>query len=316
MSLNKEKSYIKFPFPLEGNFYIIGRCKKEKNIIRIEEIIKTSGAYIQYNKVIINSPNYYKIKKSNAAKRTAFRYIKNGDIILDPDKDKKINEEVTELPMATHEYNRNLEIIKIPFNTHTRRKTEDSDTEKINISGNNVTTSPQLEKVKKIEFKDKENIDKESIVFSEDIESYIEIINKLMENYKNIKASYSIDNLPDLKNGKNFSKLDDKVRLRKYLLSQIIINNKKTIYLIEVERYGKSLSTLIINPSIHESENMQVITNEILEGLVEKNGVWDSNIIEKYNNRGFTFNRIKHISINKDIFELAERLYDKIVTII
>jgi hypothetical protein len=137
-----------------------------------------------------------------------------------------------------------------------------------------------------------------------------------MENYKNIKASYSIDNLPDLKNGKNFSKLDDKVRLRKYLLSQIIINNKKTIYLIEVERYGKSLSTLIINPSIHESENMQVITNEILEGLVEKNGVWDSNIIEKYNNRGFTFNRIKHISINKDIFELAERLYDKIVTII
>lgn len=116
---------------------------------------------------------------------------------------------------------------------------------------------------------------------------------KLLEKRDDIKkVNIIIDEPPEGKRGKRFSRLSDGVTRRKYAIGQVTMMDGRECSLIDVEREDRALSILILK--VKKLVNWKRIYSILLLGLVEESGKWDSEEIEGIKQKGIVVIRKKH----------------------
>lgn len=99
-----------------------------------------------------------------------------------------------------------------------------------------------------------------------------------------------------------FLYLNNGIDRRKCLISEVLKFNGDTFGIIEVQREGKSLSTLILMGKLNEQR--QLIYQKLLNGLVHESGKWSNEVIEGLRKEKIVIHRKKHSRKNlENIFE-------------
>lgn len=312
ISLDKNQG-IHFPFPFKSNFQLKARYNEKQQIIRIEEIISCSGHQFEYPKAIIRSPHFKQSKSSNQSKLRKYNFIDEDDLILDTEGKgtKKTDEQLIELNMTQHEYENPPDIYRERTGKVKKRTREDENTNEMDIEhSSHVSTADVggLDTLMGLEFKQLNEMSEKQ---TGDLGEFIKILTSMEVRYPNVSIQYIVDHLPEGMKGKKFCKLDDGTTLRKYLLARVGIRNRGTIYILEIERQGKSLSTLALLCKTKQCFDWSDIFNKILTSLVNKNGTWDNKVMNKLVKLGIHNERIRHTYAKRKIWELSDRIYEK-----
>lgn len=117
------------------------------------------------------------------------------------------------------------------------------------------------------------------------------------------KVDISIVKLPL---GRKISYLNNGLDRRRCLIAEIIKTNGDIFCIIEVERQGKLLSTLIIKGE--SKEQLKRAYEELLNGLVRESGKWSIKVINNLEERNISIYRNKHINTKIKIKNLLKKL--------
>jgi hypothetical protein len=152
--------------------------------------------------------------------------------------------------------------------------------------------------------------------FNGDIGIFLAVLKAIIERYKDIKVTYSVGNLPEGSKKGRFCKLEDGITPRKYAFAEVIFNNFTSIYLVEIERCSIASTIPLMDNWGCGKEILNSVVNRILESLVDNNGNWDNKVFDALGNIGIGNQRFHHTSMNRKIWELADKLMGKIVNMI
>jgi hypothetical protein len=96
---------------------------------------------------------------------------------------------------------------------------------------------------------------------------------------------------------------------RKCLIAEILKADGNIFGIIEVERQGKLLSTLILKEKF--KNRLQWDYKELLKGLVRESGKWSNAVINNMTSQGIIIKRIKHVGESKhdNIKHIAMKIY-------
>ncbi|WP_418626522.1 Tn7-like element transposition protein TnsE [Anaerosinus sp.] len=95
----------------------------------------------------------------------------------------------------------------------------------------------------------------------------------LMEDRKEVASiKYHVGRLEDHFKFRAICTLADKITPRKYLVGMILLKNGKQASVIEIQKDGISLTTLMLISS--NDQKWKLICHKILKGLIEKSGSW------------------------------------------
>lgn len=303
-----------FPFPIIGDFQIKARYSEKNHIIRIEEIVSFSGQSFNITDVIITSPLLKKSSYSNKKKLRTYKDISNDELTIDAEGDgAKKAEEVIDIDMANIEYTNPPTIHRQREGQIKKRLRKDENTVEMEIERQNLVSTADIggsNTVLGLEYRD---VNEVAEWYDGDIGAFIKVLSSMNVRYDDLSVQYVTDQLPEGLKGKKFCKLDDGITPRSYLLARITHINGTIVHLLEIERKGRSLSTLAL---IDQRKNVGVqdhILQEILTGLVNKNGTWDKKIMNGLARKGIMTERIKHTYAKREIWEHADRMYGKIV---
>ncbi len=285
------------------NFSITARVKKNKHGFTIMEILKVNLKKIKIDELTVYHPSFEERKKSDEAKLRTYINLNNkdGDKIIDnsvdgaKDFDERINNE-----LILHEYI-NTPIVKKENTRSGRLRTiEDSSTRKYIINDDNLRTLSSEGGLKKASGIEASAMD-ETIILTEvngELKEFIEVLNLL----KNMNGIESVQiKILELPLGRKFSYLSDGLTRRKCLTAIIEINDAKQCCILEIEREGKSISTILLI-SVAEC-NWKNKCELILRGVVEESGSWDNDIFSILEKQNIKVIRNKHIRKNR--FEKA-----------
>ncbi len=310
--IKTENEGISFTFPFASNYEIAARYRQTGNIIRIEEILGVKGEKIGYETIDVNSPHLHSVSNSNQSKkRTIIKTDGDDELIIDTNTSgSRKMETIVDIPIAEHEFEDNP-VIKKKYRGKINKRTKLSDdTERIFIDpSEKVSTGDIGEKGANVglEYREQEGNQR---TYNGEIGDFILILNAMNSKYEDINIKISIGDLPE---GKSFSTCDDGVTPRKYLIAEITLNNNLTVYLIEIERLGKALSTLVLYSSTYYEMNWwNNHFNKVLEGLVNNNGAWDIDVIDTLKELEIKNMRFHHTHVRRNIWEMADKMYEKI----
>lgn len=108
--------------------------------------------------------------------------------------------------------------------------------------------------------------------------------------------------------GRRFSYLSNGVDRRKCLIAELLKTNGDVFGIIEVQRQGKLLSTLILKEK--SSKRLRWACEELSNGLVRESGKWSNASINNIVLQGITIKRVKHVGRNK--YDKAKHIESKI----
>jgi hypothetical protein len=164
---------------------------------------------------------------------------------------------------------------------------------KTNNAGNTGTTQDWVRngKTEQVEFSALKMLNTSLL---KGLEEFVEIIKHIERNYKRIKISIDVIQLPQLK---NFSKYEDG-SIRTCAVVKIHRENRIPSLILEIGRADSwPVSTLIIKPLQSEYSDEQAtgkLVNDVLKNLVENNGHWDKEFFKKEGR--YIFDTVKHFS--------------------
>ena len=307
---------IHFQFPLEGHFEIKARYMRGRDgIIRIEEFIyfKEKNACRYFAEVY--SPHIHDVTKVN--KPRIRRHIITPDEFLEIDNKcdgSRKSEKTVAIETAQHDFEIPPIIRLKPQTSIIQRTGSNEKTKDVEINSNNkvtTTDSGGLDLMEGIEFRE---LDRNNEPCEGDIGTFIKVLIELKNRYIDIDVSYLIGNLPEGMIGKWYNKLDDGSTPRKYVIAAVSVDENCTYHLIEVERQGRPLSTLVLifRKIINKSEESAVF-HQVLISLVNNNGSWNQDVLNNFSGKGIGNERIMHTRKSWSIDELADRLYEKII---
>jgi hypothetical protein len=303
-----------FPFPIKGDFQIKARYSEKNAIIRIEEIVSFSGQTFNINDVIITSPLLKKSSYSNKNKLRTYKDISNDELTIDSEGDgAKKSEEILDIEMANIEFTNPPNIHRQRNGQVKKRLKKDENTIEMEIERQNLVSTADVggsNTVMGLEYRDMNEV---ADWYDGDIGEFIKVLTSMNIRYDDVSIQYVSSQLPEGLKGKKFCKLDDGITPRSYILARITHRNGTIVHLLEIERKGKSLSTLALMDQRKNSGIEDHILQEILTGLVNKNGTWDKKIMSGLAGKGIITERIKHTYVKREIWEHADRLYEKIV---
>ncbi len=297
---------LRFDFNMT-NFNIKARVKKNKHGFTIMEIVKINLKEINVDEIEIYHPSFEDRKKSDEAKLRTYTYLNNksDDRIVDNKTDgannfdESINEE-----LITHEYINMPKVKKEKTRIGNLRISEDNNTKKYILEDNTLRTTgdsggPKV--ARGLQFANISEIREQG-----ELKEFIQVL-RLLEKRSDIQSVEII--IGELPQGRKFSILNDGITKRKYAIGKLVMSDDTECSLIEVERDGNVLSTLILKVNI--LVNWERIYSILLLELVNKSGKWSNSIIKKFIKMGITVMRNKHIQ--KDINEKEEQIYKKIM---
>lgn len=309
---------IHFQFPLEGHFEIKARYLRGRDgIIRIEEIIyfKEKNALRYFAEVY--SPHIHDVTKVN--KPRIRRHIITPDEIFKIDNKcdgSRKSEKTVAVETAQHDFEIPPIIRLKPQTSIVQRTGSNENTKDVEINSNNKVTTADIGGCDLEDGLEFQELNGDSIPYEGDIGTFIKVLIELKNRYVDTDVSYSIGNLPDGMIGKWYNKLDDGCTPRKYVIAAVSVDGGGTFHLIEVERQGRPLSTLVLifRKTINKSEE-NAIFHQVLTSLVNNNGSWNQDVLNNFFGKGIGNERIMHTRKEWRIDELADRLYLKLLNV-
>ena len=308
---------IYFDFPYLYNYQIRARFRQDSNIIRIEEILSVKSQALGFKWIDVVSPYFRILGNSSSSKRKKVIRVDDEDevIIESSAAGVKKTEKVIDIPVSGHVFEDNPVVNRVPYGSKNTTGGSGGETERVVVNTKGPVSAADIggkQTVLGLEFRE-HNQPTEKL--SGDIDVFINILLAMEKRYVNdLNVFYRVGNLPEGSKGRKFFKLDDGVTPRKYVFAEVIFKNGSSVYLIEVERNGKALSTIMLsNNGGHEKEVLISAVNKILESLVDNNGVWDNGVFNTFENMGIGSQRYHHTHMERNVWELADRLYDKLI---
>lgn len=292
------------------NFNITARVKKNKHGFTIMEIVKVNLKEIKVGELQIYHSSFEEREKSDEAKLRTYKYLKNndGDRIIDSSVDGSENfDESIDNELIVQEY------IKVPIIKKEKERIgklriiEDNKTKKYIIDDDNSRTLSSEGGTKKANGIEATALDEKIIPIevNGELKEFIEVLN-LLKNMNGIESMYI--NIVELPLGRKFSYLSDRLTRRKCLVAIIEIKARKQCCILEIERDGKNISTILL---ISAAEcNWKNKYELILRGVVEESGSWDNDIFSILEKQNIKVIRHKHIRKNR--VEKARVIYQKL----
>ena len=309
---------IHFQFPLEGQFEIKARYLRGRDgIIRIEEIIYFKEKNVRRYFAEVYSPHIHDVTKVN--KPRIRRHLITPDEILEIDNEcdsSRKSEKAMAIETAQHDFEIPPIIRLKPQKSIIQRTGANENTKDVEINSNNKVTTTDIGGGNLEDGLEFQALDGDNIPCEGDIGTFIEVLIELKNRYIDTDVSYSIGNLPDGMVGKWYNKLDDGSTPRKYAIAAVSVNGSCACNLIEVERQGRPLSTLVlIFRKVFTQLEENAIFHQVLTSLVNNNGSWNQDVLNNFSGKGVGTERIMHTRKSYSIGELADRLYEKLVNI-
>lgn len=306
---------IHFQFPLEGHFEIKARYLRGRDgIIRIEEIIYFKEKNARRYFAEIYSPHIHDVTKVNRPRIR--RHIITPDEILEIDNKcdgSRKSEKTVAMETAQHDFEIPPIIRFKPQTSIIQRTGSNENTKNVEINSNNKVTTTDIGGLDLAEGLEFQELDGDVIALEGDIGTFIRVLIELRNRYIDSDVSYSIGSLPEGMIGKWYNKLDDGSTPRQYVIASVSIDRRTPCQLIEVERQGRPLSTLVlIFRKMFTQPEESAIFHQILKSLVNNNGSWNQDVLDNLYSKGVDNERIMHTRKSWSIEELADRLYEKI----
>lgn len=309
---------IHFQFPLEGHFEIKARYLRGRDgIIRIEEIIYFKEKNARRYFAEVYSPHIHDVTKVN--KPRIRRHIITPDEILEIDNKcdgSRKSEKTVAIETAQHDFEI-PPIIRLKSQTSIIQRTgSDENTKHVEINSNNKVTTTDIGGFDLAEGLEFQELDENNEPCEGDIGTFIKVLIELKNRYIDAEVSYLIGNLPEGMIGKWYNKLDNGSTPRKYVIAVVSVDGGGAFHLIEIERQGRPLSTLVLifRKQITKSEE-NAIFHQILKSLVNNNGSWNQDVLNNFFGKGVRNERIMHTRKSWSIEELADRLYFKLLNV-
>lgn len=300
------KGKLIFDFNIH-NFNITARVKENKHGFTVMEILKVNRKEIKVDELEIFHPSFENREKSNEAKLRNYTYLNNkgNDRTIDSnvdgarDYDERINEE-----LIVQEYIKVPVVKKEKEHSGKLRTIEDSKTKEYIIDDDNLRTLSSEGGMKKVSGIEAGALD-ETIIPVE-LNEFIYNLRELEKLDWIKKIDMRIVMLPL---GRKFSYLSNGTDRRKCLVAEILRVDGNIFGILEVERQGKLLSTLMLKEKI--KNRLQWDCKELLYGLVRESGKWSNTTINNMTSKGIVIKRIKHIGENKydKINHIAIKIY-------
>ena len=186
-----------------------------------------------------------------------------------------------------HEYEKLPKVTKIRRNSNKQRTQEDKNTKLYFIEDNGRRSTADVGGNKLA--RGIENKSLYEIQAQGELLDFINVL-KVLEDYpvvKSIKVTTGV--LPTGSEKRKFSYLNDGITNRKYIVASIELFNGRQYKVLEIERESRSLSMLVLYSMINV-EWLSVIQNVLLN-LVDKSGVWNSELIMAIESEGIFVKR-------------------------
>ena len=306
---------ISFPFPFANDYEIRARFRKDGNIIRIEEILNIKAEKLGYKAIDIKSPRLHAVLNSNQSKKKIIVKIDDEDeLVIDPNSTgtRKL-ETIIDIPIAEHEFEDNPIINRIYRGSVKNRTAITDDTERILIGQNEIVSTGDIGGQGGnvgLEYREPEAPQQK---FDGEIGEFILILKAMDRKYADIDIKITVGELPI---GKHFCKWDDGVTPRKYLIAEVRFHKSLPIFLIEIERLGRSLSTLVLLSQMGDDESWwNSVFDKVVVGLVNNNGVWDVTVMDELETLGVRNERFHHTHVRRTVWEMADKMYEKLINL-
>ncbi|MER2121415.1 MAG: Tn7-like element transposition protein TnsE [Solibacillus sp.] len=281
---------IKFEWPFQTPIKLKLRVKKTATGYTVLNIKAMLEKELQISNLEITHPSLVRHEKSNEPRKRIILPLSNsGEYEADSTVDGRTNEfdeVVTE--NLTHDYIDTLLITRqrnvlskqrngIDANTKKTVKTDANNRSMGDIGGTNI--------LRGLEVKALENtyVNGELAVFKE-------VLNELLRAHSVESVEAYIGELTDI-GDRSFAFLDDGITPRKYIVAYINLRIGKEVALIEVERAGRSVSTLIIT-SLNSSSVRQYIEH-LLNYIILSSGSWLKEGLMKWE-KNLAIYKVKH----------------------
>lgn len=307
---------IRFKFPLRSKFAFRIRERREKNIIRVMEIIQTKGLVLDIEHIEVISPNLHSNKSLLRGKKNPSGNCSDPNSLVITIEDNGVgqSEKIIDAYIATYQFNA-IPTIKKNFNKEfeTEKITSAKTTDQPHFANDTVVstgdTGGLTPKVKGLEYTDLGELAQQ---YNGEIASFIAALNNIKEAHSDCLISANVNNLTNFYPVKQFSFIDKEKHPRKYAVAKIETDNM-TSYVIEVERCGKALSTLLIRAIYVVNELIiEEIILKLLNGLIVKDGSWNTDYLNRLKQKGVQNKRIRHWLQKCNYENWSDKLYQDI----
>ncbi|UED69444.1 Tn7-like element transposition protein TnsE [Brevibacillus sp. HD3.3A] len=309
---------FQYGIPLDINLPPVGpceltvRCIRSKNQVLVLEVLGISNMQVPLRKIVYSHPALKKqVSVAGDKKIIPTNKSKDNDYELNPKSEnakEDVHQDVMELPATVFGF---VQKPKIEVDRKDVQSVNTGGDSLIPGRGGKLVGSNQIVSTEDsifggdtppIEFSSMQ-----AIPTSEGIglEEFFHVIKMLAEMYQ-VKVHMSVVPLPP---GRRFSICSNGVR-RTCAIVQVSIGVKQK-YILEIARPdGWSISTLILDPINQTSmENIEYYIKGLLEGLVNKSGHWDKEVLNEF--REIAIHKLKHYK-NANIKRAVIRLGNKL----
>lgn len=286
------KHKMMFDFNMK-HFKFTARVKENKAGYTILEIIKLKEKRINFNEIQVFHPSLEEYEKSDGSKKWTYINVnrnKGDKRVIDNELDgaNKMTESI-ENDFIMHEYVKLPEIHRQKTGHANKHTKVDEQTKIYFKNDDNNRTFADEGGFNTGAGIDVSNIDLKYSKLSGELQDFINVLQQL----RKMDGIKSVDiNIIFVPLGRKFSHLKDGINRRRCIIGRILKTNREMIGIIEVEREGKALSTLIVKSNNKMIKN--IVYDELLEGLIFESGKWSNKKINKLKIKGIKIERVIH----------------------
>lgn len=273
----KNTGILKFDWAFKQSITIKAIVKPNANGGTILRVVSVKNKYIPYNEISFEHPEVAQSDKSNEAKKYTLHNKKKlsglqDELLLDEEMEGTTDDfDVVEMDNQKHEYTQMPKITKVRRNSNKKRDFEDEHTKKhfinnplkrstADVGGNQVTRGLEQQALSDVQI-------------AGELGEFIKVM-KVLQDFPEVQFINIIQgSLMEFSNTKRFVYLSDGVTERKYVIAEIKLFSNKKISLIEIEREGRALSSLIC--LINNEQDKSYYYQKILRGLIDSQGTWN-----------------------------------------
>ncbi|GGG26531.1 hypothetical protein GCM10007425_21420 [Lysinibacillus alkalisoli] len=262
---------IKFEWPFETPIKLKLRVKKTATGYTVLYINAMLDKELQVSNLDITHPSLVHHEKSNEPrKRIVLPLSASGDYEADTTVDRRTNEfDEVITDTLTHEYVDTLVITRQKTTSTKQRDGIDDNTKKTVKGDNNSRSMGDIggtNILRGLEVKSLNNT-----YVNGELADFKEVLNELSRAYFVDSVEAYIGELTDI-GGRSFAFVDDGITPRKYIVGYVKLRNGKEVAMLEVERAGRSVSTLIITPI--DGSNVKWYIEPLLKYIIFSSGSW------------------------------------------
>ncbi len=302
-----EKSEIKFKYKIKG-VKVSALVYQHRKTYFANEILEVNGKRINAEVISVSHPKLISKQSGSGSQKHTTISLADNNMLKQIEADSNASSNVLDLNKNINIVSSYINHVPIKRNNLSEQKTGviDENTKKAYRTTNNRSTAEAggQNAVTKLEFENLDNLEGFS-TFERIVMALKEI--ELLDEVNKVECKIGI--LSEYRGWGTFITLDDSEINRKYLVSQIYMNDGRKAILIEIENGNRALSTLLLVGS--NTMNTSLIADNIIKGAIKRSGAWDYEIImnlsEKYN---FCVNKFRHTKV--PIEKLVERIMCKI----